>query len=237
MPSRLTVSPTRILSRLAPPLRLLPLLAAAAGLAGCGVVGPSSSRLSGGAVFRPQNFSDAGPLAPSIRRVALLPVHAAEWRPSDLAPLESAFAGELGKVERFELVPVSRSDLVSRFGTEAFLSSASLPGEFLQRLRDDFGADAVLFIDLTHYSPYQPIALGVRAKLVATADATPLWSFDAVFDSARPDVAEAARRYHRQKDRQPFPLEDAAGILQSPARFTKYVASAMFGTLPPRQTR
>ena len=64
----------------------------------------------------------------------------------------------------------------------------------LDRLHADFGLDAVLFIDLTHYSPYQPIAIGVRSRLVALADTKTLWALDALFDAAQHDVAVAARR-------------------------------------------
>jgi hypothetical protein len=95
----------------------------------------------------------------------------------------------------------------------------------------------VLLLDLAHYVPYQPIAIGVRAKLVAVESGQILWSFDSLFDSAQTDVAEAARRFAAGKKGRPATAaDDNTGILQSPSRFAKYVGAAVFGTLPPRAT-
>ena len=190
-----------------------------------------------GPAFEPRNFTSAGAIPSSIRRVAVLPLHSETWPATQLAPIEAAFAAELVKVERFETVTVTRAQMREEFGREQMLSSAALPSDVLDRLRATHGADAILFQDLTHYSPYQPIAIGVRSKLVATADGRVLWSFDTIFDGAQPSVAVAARQYYLAESRPAHPLDNAAGIMQSPSRFAKYVAHAVFGTLPPRQVR
>lgn len=224
--------------RLRPPgicLRSAAVLVCALALAGCGTLTRDWDRKAGPG-FRPQNYADAGPIPQRIRRVGILPLYSEQWRPSDVAPLEAALAAELGKFARFEVLGISRRELDVRFDREAFVSAAALPGDFLPRLRQDFGTDAVLFLDLTHYSPYQPLAIGLRAKLVDAATGEMLWSFDSIFDAAQPDVAVAARRYHEQQSRPAHPMGNASGILQSPARFAKYVASAMFETLPMRQS-
>lgn len=190
-----------------------------------------------GPAFEPKNFTSAGALPISVRRVAVLPLYSESWPASNIASLEAAFGAELNKVERFESVSVSREQMRADFGAETVLSSSALPADMLERLRASHGADAVLFEDLTQYSPYQPIVIGVRAKLVSTIDGRVLWSFDAVFDAAQPSVAVAARDYYMAESRPAHPLENSTGIMQSPSRFAKYVAHAMFGTLPPRQTR
>ena len=190
-----------------------------------------------GAAFEPKNFTSVGVLPGTVRRVAVLPLYSDTWPALNIASLESAFAAELVKFQHFETVAVSRSQMRDQFSAEAVLSSAALPADMLERLRASQGADAVLFQDLTHYSPYQPIAIGVRAKLVSTVDGRVLWSFDALFDGAQPSVAVAAREYYLNQGRPAYPLENSSGIMQSPSRFAKYVAHAMFGTLPPRQTR
>lgn len=204
-------------------------------LAGCASLDADWDRPVGKS-YRPANHVADGPIPAGLRRVAILPLHGGAWSPADLAPLEAAIAAELGKIERFEVVSADRAYLASRFGRGAFESSAALPGDFLAVLGAEQAADAVLFVDLTHYSPYQPIALGVRAKLVGVAGGRVLWSFDSIFDAAQPDVAVAARRYHLDRSRPAHPLENTSGILQSPARFAKYVAFAMFETLPPRES-
>jgi hypothetical protein len=153
-----------------------------------------------------------------------------------VAGLESALRDELAKMERFELAPISRAELAARFGQESFASSAALPADLLARLGADRGVDAVLFLDLTHYRPYQPIVMGVRAKLVTLGEAEALWSFDALFDAADDKVSLAARRFSSGSSRPVPAVDDNSGILQSPSRFAGYVGHAMFETLPPRRT-
>jgi hypothetical protein len=162
-------------------------------------------------------------------------MHSEEWNPDDVAPIESAFVRELSQYNIFEVIPITREDLVGQFGVESYHSAAALPADFLQQFTRKLGVDAILFTDLTHYSPYQPISIGIRSKLVSARDGHPLWSFDTVFDSARPDVQTAASHYHRDLSHPAYPLEDASAILQSPSRFAKYVAYATYGTIPPRE--
>jgi hypothetical protein len=225
------------------PALLIPALLASAwlgALGGCSSLSAPPRQawdIPQGEPFKPGNFTDAGPLPASIRRVAVLPLHTDEWRPADIAAIEASFLAELGKTARFESTAVTRREVRVRFGHESFLSSAALPPELPGRLRADFAADAVLFVDLTHFAPYQPLALGVRAKLVAADDSRVLWSFDAVFDAAQPAVAVAARKYQMENDRAAPPLDGSAGILQSPARFARYVAHDVFATLPGRATQ
>jgi hypothetical protein len=188
---------------------------------------PASTRAQ---AFAPDNHVHAG-----VRRVAVLPLHTAEWRAAEVAILDTALRDTLAGTERFEITPVSRAELARRFGHESFASSSALPADFLSRLRTDFGVDGVLFLDLTHYGPYQPVAIGLRAKLVTSVEGTALWSFDSLFDSAQADVATAARRYSANKRRPATAAEDNTGVLQSPGRFAKFVGHAAFATLPPRQ--
>lgn len=214
------------------------LVCAWAGLmAGCGSISLGAKRtwdVPQGEPFKPGNYTDAGPLPAAIKRVAVLPLHTDDWRPGDIAAIESAFSSELSKTTRFESVPVARRDMKVRFGRESLVSSAALPPDLLSRLRADFAVDAVLFLELTHFSPYQPLALGLRAKLVAVEDGSVLWSFDSLFDSAQPGVAVAARRFQMEQARPAPPLDSTVGVMQSPARFARYVAHDTFATLPGR---
>jgi len=52
-------------------------------------------------------------------------------------------------------------------------------------LSREYGADAIMFVDITSLSTYQPLVLGLRAKL-ASADGTILWSFDTLFSASDP---------------------------------------------------
>ncbi|MGH8018564.1 MAG: hypothetical protein ACREIA_09775 [Opitutaceae bacterium] len=192
--------------------------------------------MPGGEPYQPDNYTAVEAIPADVRRVGLLPLHSEEWSGAEIAMLDSTFNAELGKFDRFEVLPISSGALAERFGRRSFLSSSALPSNFLERLRAGFDVDAVLFVDVTHYSPYQPISIGVRAKLVAVRSGEVLWAFDSIFDSAQPDVALAARQYQQDLSRPAYPLQNTAGNLQSPARFVKYVAHAMFETLPPRES-
>lgn len=218
-------------------LRPLPAaLGAAVLFAGCASVRQQWDVPTGPA-FQPTNFTSTGPIPVSVRRVAVLPLYSDSWDGPALQPIEASFISELQKFERFEVIAVGRTQMREEFGAESVVSAAALPADVLARLRAAFGADAILFQDLTHYAPYQPLSIGVRAKLVSAVDGTVLWSFDTLFDGAQPSVAVAAFDYTMSQGRAVHPLENSSGIMQSPSRFAKYVAHAMFGTLPPRQTR
>lgn len=200
-------------------------------MAGCAST-KSAWDLSRETPFVPTNFSAAGPIPQSVHRVAVLPMHTDKWNHDDVEAVENAFARELNQFNLFEVISVARKSMVAQFGIESYMSSAALPADFLQQISTKLGVDAVLFTDLTDFSPYQPISIGVRSKLVSATDGRTLWSFDTVFDAARPDVQAAVSLYHSALSRPAYPLEDSAAIMQSPSRFAKYVAHATYETIP-----
>jgi hypothetical protein len=170
----------------------------------------------------------------SVRRVALLPLYSGEWNHVDLTGLQQAFAAELGKHDQFEVVTVTPERVHRTFGHDQVSSVEPISSDDFETLVRDYGADAVLFTDLTTYHPYRPLVMGVRCKLVETASVEILWSLDTVFDSGNPTVSTAARRYHLDESAPPYPLQNSSSILQSPLRYSKYVADAVFATLPER---
>jgi len=185
--------------------------------------------------FMPANFTGEAQLPGIVRRVVLLPVWGGHVMPVETTQaLEEVFAAELQKQLRFEVVRFSRAQCLQRFGAPEFSSSGVLPHDFLAILGREFGADAVLFVDLTAYRAYRPLALGVRAKL-ATVDQTRLvWSFDEIFSADDPAVSNSVRRYFSHAEAAGVPLGAEQGALQSPTKFAVYVAAATFNTLPAR---
>lgn len=174
-----------------------------------------------------------GPVS-QIRRVAVLPVAYETPLEASLTQLDGAVTMELAKTSLFELVPVSREALDVRFGRRQFTSVEVLPGELLRTLRADFGVDGILFTDLTYYRPYQPISIGVRSKLVDAQTGQVRWAFDHLFDAGNLETAAAAEGYYLATTPPPPTLEhphNGAAVLQSPSRFTKYVAWEAFRSL------
>lgn len=172
-----------------------------------------------------------------MRRVALLPVTCEIPREASLAEVDAALNQELGKTSLFELVPVTRESLDTLVGHRQLSSVEVLPGELLAKLNSTYGVDGVLFTDLTYYRPYQPLAIGLRSKLIDVRTGRIRWAFDHVFDASNLETATAAKGYYvattpwRLPVEPPLPEESGAPVLQSPSRFAKYVAWEAFRSL------
>jgi hypothetical protein len=187
-----------------------------------------------GPFFTPQNHVGEPSLG-GMRRVVLLPVCGGTLAPVEtVAGLDPVVAAALSRQNRFEVVVFSRDDFRHRFHVEEISSSGALPHDLIATLRRDFAADGVIFVDLTVFRAYRPLALGLRAKLATLDGAARLvWTFDNIFSADDPAVANAARHHFIGADRGGVPADLTPGVLQSPARFADYAADAMFATLPP----
>lgn len=203
-------------------------------LAGC-MAPPIDDPVRTGPYYSAANLAGESQLPATLRRVVLLPAAGgAVIDQESVAALDAVFVTELQKQNRFEIVPLTRAECNRRFHVQEFSSTGALPHDFLAILQRDYGADAVMFIDITVFKPYRPLALGVRSKLATVGDDVRLlWTFDNVFSATDERVANAARRHFLKSDRQGVPADFTQGVLQSPTRFATYVASEMFGTLPP----
>jgi len=193
----------------------------------------SSSRL--GPFFLPSNYSGDTALPASLHRVLVLPVYggqAAEVEASQA--LDAVLLGALQKKARFEVVSVTREEIQRRFNQPEFSSAAVLPHGFLEELGRAYGAEAVMFVDVTVYTPYPPLSVGFRAKLATITDVRLIWSFDETFSSSDPRVVNSVQRTGRQENSARLPADMTVGIFQSPRRFAAFAADTMFDTLPPR---
>lgn len=187
-----------------------------------------------GPFFIPINHAGDPSLPSDLRRVVLLPIYGGQVAAVETSSvLDAVFATELQKQNRFEVVVLSRAECQRRFGASEFSSVSVVPHDFLPRIRRDFAADAVLWIDLTSYRPYSPLALGVRAKLVSVDDPRMIWTFDNIFSADNPAVANSARQHFVRQSNSDAPADLTREALQSPSRFATYVAAATFATLPP----
>jgi hypothetical protein len=219
--------------RLTTTLALLALL-----FAGCSSVVPKRDGAVAGPFYTPTNVKTLAKMPAEVRRVVVLPVHGGPTLTEEtLLSLDAVCQGELNRTGRFEVVPLTRDTLAAMTGQRQISSVERLPTALLDKLLNiynTYGADAILFIDVTTYSPYPPLNLGLRTKLARVSDGEIIWAADNVFNSAEIPVANSARHHAEAlgTDRGKTDLNHT--ILQNPQRFAGYVAAATFLTLPPR---
>lgn len=214
------------------------LTALALGLSACtNPLHPDSAKT--GPFFTPKNVHGAPRLPDDFRRVAILPMAAAGADISEetLNKLDAIFLAELNRTAVFETTSVTRDELNKLFETRQITSVQVMPPGFLDHffnVHNQYAADGILYLDVTNYSPYPPLKLGVRAKLARLRDGEIIWAADLVFSAAEPAVANSARRYTLQSGLKQSPGDLSHTILQNPSRFASYVANATYETLPPR---
>jgi hypothetical protein len=180
-----------------------------------------------------------------MRRLAVMPIHANRPIDNTQRDMDGIFRSELAKVVKYEIVQVSRSEMLSLINRESISSAEIISADIVNVLKQKYAADAVLFIDFTLFRPYRPLAIGVRAKIVDVRTMGVLWMADGVLDSAEPDVADLATsfatadmqmRYVSPTIPKGRARERASGnqiILQSPRLYAGFVAHEAFATLAP----
>jgi hypothetical protein len=176
-------------------------------------------------------FLPSGPGRP-MRRVAILPAHHPRLPGEVLKDVDIALNSELSKKAVFEVVPITRSMMELLTDRREISSVERVPGDFFRKLRDQYGVDGVMFNDLTHYSPYRPVSLGVRSKLVDIESGSIHWASDVMLDSGNTDVAASARAYQKILGRDNFPVRNDGGtVLISPRFFAQFAAYSNYASL------
>jgi hypothetical protein len=167
-----------------------------------------------------------------IERVVLMPVHAPTVGLPFESEIDTVFASKLTAIRLFEVVTISREDLVRRFGKRSFNSAEPLSEVLFRYAAEASNADAVVMFDLTTYHPYQPIRIGIRSKMIDIKNQEVLWAVDELFDASSRKTAKRASNYER-KSVSKFPASKQKGsILVSPMQFTGYAAEQCIDTLP-----
>lgn len=187
---------------------------------------------------RPDNvFAYPAKLSLDLRRVAVLPL-AAETASGDLSEgctaLGPVLLEQLVKTKKFETVAVDAAVLRQATGQASWTGTETLPPDFLPFLHREYGCDAVLFVELTAYRAYAPLAVGWRFKLVDVRSGQIVWAADELFDAAEPAVYHASQRFSGQRLKWPFGHEENWLAANSPRQFGRYSATVLLGTLPER---
>ena len=220
------MSPSR-LRRLARTLPFLALL----GLAACAAV---PALKDAGPVRHPQNVRGPDAWPAGFLRVAVLPAHDASGRlPAEfVGAYDASWSRALAATQRAEFVAIPRSRLSSLAGRETLDSTAALPPGLPGRIADETGAQAVMFLDLVEVSPYPPLSLAFRARLVDLDDADTIWMADEIFDARDSATARGARQEARAYASGVG--DPAAAVQQSPVRVADHAFRAVASLLPPR---
>ena len=212
--------------------RLLPYLCLALLAGGCNSLNPHLDDL--GPVYKPTNTRGPAVWPATIRRVAILPAHDTSGRfpASFIATYDTIWRRTLDRSQRAEFIGLSRTQLITWTTKDSLAASSLLPPELLPRIGRETDAQAVLFLDLNNCTPYPPLALSFRARLVDVTTGETIWMADELFDSGTDSTARAARRYAQANASGPG--EATSGIIQSPTRFAEYAFQAVCELLPPR---
>ncbi|MDX2186041.1 MAG: hypothetical protein SFV32_03840 [Opitutaceae bacterium] len=219
--------------------RALTLLLTLAAFTSCADL-PKPDPLAIGPFYEPTNVrKNVLHLPLDVRRVLLVPL--ASTGPSipeeNMNAMDAVFQTELNRTQRFEVVALNRDQLADLIGRRQVSSTEVIPALFVEKiLRTDnrFGADAVLFVDVTDFKAYPPVSIGVRSKLIRISDMSVLWAADLNLAADDRRVINSARKYARHLGSDAGPVDLSHTVLQSPTRFAAFAAHTTFGTLPER---
>lgn len=216
---------------------------------GCAASNPLDPAVTG-PFHKLGNFYLAGQKIPQeIRRIAMLPLTSPQndiSSRSGIDALQPILYVELTKARLFEVFPISNEKLAEWTGKPTWDRDEVLPADFLVKIKEQTGCDAVLFSQLSLYRPYPPLAVGWRLMLVKADGGDVIWSIDEIFDSGEPRVMNSARRFTLENERTNAELAKQIGTgygsafpsrvagweaINSPRHFAKYAASAAIQTL------
>ena len=187
---------------------------------------------------QPENvFAYPAKLSLDLRRVAVLPLapcSAASDLSEGCAALDPVLFEQLVKAKRFEAVAVDPVALRSATGQTSWTGGEKLPADFLGFLRREYDCDAVLFVELTSYRAYAPMAIGWRLKLADARSGQIIWAADDVFDAAQPEIYGASQKFAGQKVKWHVWHQENWLAANSPRLFGAYSAAALLDTLPER---
>lgn len=174
--------------------------------------------------YTPQNVSYRLATG-SILRVVVPPLfnYGADISDDDLKKIENNFKQALLKTNRFECIFVRNIPFIDY--------AKGIPSTLFNNLIKDYNADGILFMGLTHYSPYTPIQLGFRMQLIELSSHKIIWGIDEVFDASQEKIYFGIKHYQREHTLNAFETLNDLGQL-SPEYFSAYVGKKIYETLP-----
>lgn len=164
-----------------------------------------------------------------IRRVLLLPFEYNIDREAVIDEVTEAFSVELRKIGSFEVILPPGSKTTRNQEYEIWVKG-SINLKTILALRKKYDVDAIIFGNITHYRPYEPMLLGVKLGMISTDTGEVIWSADGVFDSNENEVAKLVK-YYFESTHQKSALYGWKLILLSMRRYSQFVANQITKTL------
>lgn len=220
--------------RLSAAFSLIACAALALAASGCASIMGRGAEVKKAKPFEPTNHFGEASMPARLKRVVLMPVAGGNAAsPESSAALDPVIISCLQHQNRFEVIQLTRQDCQAHFQCEELSSVMPLPTNFMEVLKRDYDADGVIFVDVTVYQAYQPIQIGLRAKLAMLDDSHLVWTFDNLYSTEDTSVASSATKYLQSREPVMLPPDISSVVLESPSQFAGYVVSSMFATLPP----
>ena len=169
-----------------------------------------------------------------FNRVAVLPVYHPDPDSSLLKFVDQVFLQELIQEKIFEVIPFTISSMNSKFGTRRVASTDQLPNNFLTTIELETQANGVLFTEILNYSPYRPMSVSIRSKLIDIKSGELVWAVDEIIDSGHASVQLSASMFQNNSQVRALSQKTSGSALQSPRTFLKFAASTIFSSLPQR---
>ena len=166
-----------------------------------------------------------------LNRVALLPFYKGNYDHLSFDQLEENFRLELIDKRLFEVVTIGPETMKEMFPDARYSSVEYLPADLLTKLNARYDIDGLMLVDVSYFNAYQPVGLGVRAKLLNGNTGELIWAADEVFDASDPRVSNSARKFYKTESIIQYPLHNTQTALHSPNRFSKYVAHSIFSSI------
>ncbi len=184
--------------------------------------------------YIPTNLYPIERLPKYFNRVVVLPVFHSDPDSHLLAFADQVFQQELIQERIFEVIPISTQQMKSTFGVDRVSSTDQLPSNFLTNIESATQANGILFTEVLSYSPYRPISVSIRSKLVDIKTGELMWAVDEIIDSGHASVQVTASSFQNRSQVRALSAKTSGSALHSPRTFLKFAASTIFATLPQR---
>ncbi len=120
-------------------------------------------------------------LPPIVRRVVVLPPAYNRYQEEVHDYLDELWSQAIQRQNRFEVIALDRATMAAWSGRPQWTSTEPLPARLRERIAQVYAPDAILLCDITHLESYQPLEIGLRAKLYDWHSGVFLWGVDGVW--------------------------------------------------------